>query len=373
MKKILSILLNDFTNDSRVEKQARKLSTTGYDYTVLALHRNDLEVCEVKDSYQINRLKLVTMNMGKNKLIQLIKFFEFCIRARAKSKSYDVLHCHDLSGLIVGCFSQAFKSKKAALIYDSHEFQSEVHGLSSLQKKVRYCIEKILVKKAQHVITVSESIAQEYKNNYKIVKPTVIYNVPDYREAQNSEILREKFNIDKSHTIFIYQGLLTKARGVEKILATFQSLDPTTNASIVFMGMGALADTIKQASSKFSNIYFLPAVEPSMINQYTSSADIGIHLIPNTCLNHDYCMPNKLFEYIMAGLPVIVSNVKDMSEFVMHQKIGFVVKDEQDFVPLILKCLEADLMKLKNKTRELSREFSWDEQSKVLEKIYSTL
>jgi len=119
---------------------------------------------------------------------------------------------------------------------------------------------------------------------------------------------------------------LNKGRGIEILLDTFKTIDDEKSI-IVFMGYGPLEDLIKVADKNYKNIYFHKAVTPDILLDYTSSADFGILFYENNCLNHYYCSPNKMFEYLMAEIPVIVSNLYEMKRLVEKNKIGVVAQE----------------------------------------------
>ena len=163
-------------------------------------------------------------------------------------------------------------------------------------------------------------------------------------------------------------------RGVPLIL---EAMKARTDDGLVavFMGYGELEAEIKALSLQHSNIYFFPAVAPQVVLEYTSSADVGIHLIQNTCLNHDYCMPNKLFEYAMAGLPLLVSDMKEMSELVNAHSMGAVIRDfSPTGINLALdEFLQKDLMHMKANAYHVAVENAWEVQEQKMLKAYQGL
>ena len=166
------------------------------------------------------------------------------------------------------------------------------------------------------------------------------------------------------------------------MIETFKDLNAnnqqlTTNniPCIVFMGYGPLEETIKQESKQHENIYFYPAVNPDILLDYTSSADFGISTIEDSCLSYRYCLPNKMFEYLMAEIPVIVSNLDEMKRLVKENGIGVVAKEN---TPTGLKkAIEEIVMlnktKLQKNIQKVKHIYNWEEQEKVLLQIYKEL
>jgi len=373
MKKVISIVLNNFKNDSRVLKENISLQNAGYEVKVVALHEEPLKEFDIVQNIAVHRIKLRSRGWSKNKLIQLLKYFEFVYRVIKKYKHSDIIHCNDLNALPIGFIIKSFFNKNTKIVYDAHEYETEINGLIGIQKSLTKKLEKWLIKYADKVICVSGSIANEYVRLYDIDKPALVLNTPSYQKIKKQNIFRETFEIDDDKTIFLYQGGLSKGRGIEILLDTFKTISHDT--VIVFMGYGILEELIVNISKEYSNIYFHQAVSHDLLLNYTSSADFGILFYENSCLNHYYCSPNKMFEYLMAEIPVIVSNLYEMKRLVELNEIGTVAKENTSYglkvaieeaVKLNKELLKVNIQKVKNI-------YNWEEQEKVLLKVYKDL
>ena len=117
-------------------------------------------------------------------------------------------------------------------------------------------------------------------------------------------------------------------------------------------------------SNENNNIFLHPAVAPDIVLEYTSSADIGISFIENTCLSYYYCMPNKLFEYAMVGLPMIVSNMKEMRETIEKYDMGVVIEEEtaESINKTIEKISTMNIVQMKMNARRCAEENAWEKQ-----------
>jgi glycosyltransferase involved in cell wall biosynthesis len=167
------------------------------------------------------------------------------------------------------------------------------------------------------------------------------------------------FKLTKSDILFVYQGLLTKARGVDDILNAF--VQAPLHLHIIFMGDGPLREKIENASKNNFNIHFHPLVKSSDVINYTKGADIGIHIIKNTCLNHYYCLPNKIFEYFIAGIPFIVSDFPEMKKIVNETKGGWLIEPNSQYLLNFIQGLTAEDLILKKKNIELVRtNYGWE-------------
>ena len=370
MIKIASIVLNNFTNDSRVLKEGISLQNEGYDVTIVALYKEGLKEFEKVQDVSVHRVKLRSINWSKNIVASLAKYIEWSYHIIKKYRKYDVMHCHDLNALHLGVISKLF-NKNLKIIYDAHEYETEVNGLSGIRKKLSKISEKFLIKYTDETITVSNAIANEYVRLYGIKKPSLVLNTPPYKVIENKNIFRETLGIDNDKIIFLYQGGLSVGRGIEILLETFKIME-NKNAVIVFMGYGTLERLIVNASTEFSNIYFHKAVSPEVLLNYTSSADFGILFYENSCLNHYYCSPNKMFEYLMAEIPVIVSNLYEMKRLVEDYDIGVVAKKNtaQGLSMAIEDALKLDKESLEKHIAKVKTVYNWEEQEKVLLSLY---
>ena len=373
-KKVTSIVLNNFKNDSRVLKENISLQKAGYEVQVVALHEEPLAEFEEVQNIPVHRVKLKTRGWSKQKLIQLIKYFEFIYKVVKQYKKSDIIHCNDLNSLPIGVIIKKFFNKDVKIVYDAHEYETELNGLKGIQKKLVKWLERKLIKYADKVITVSDAIADEYVKLYDIKKPALVLNTPSYKEIEKKNIFRETLGIKETQTIFLYQGGLSKGRGIEILLEAFKTID-NENAVIVFMGYGPLENLIKETSKEYKNIYFHKAVSPDVLLDYTSSADFGFLFYENTCLNHYYCSPNKMFEYLMAEIPVIVSNLYEMKRLVEFNKIGTVAKENspEGLKEAIEEAVKLDKEVLKTNIQKLKTIYNWEEQEKVLLEIYKDL
>lgn len=373
----LHISLNELTNASRVLKQTSSLAGSSYfnRIYIAGLHLGDLKKEEIiSEKITLNRFSLATRKLSKNFFIQVIKYLEYCFRVFFfyRKKNINVVNVHSLGLLPLGYVLK--KLYKAKLVYDAHELETETNGSKGFRQKLSKWLEKKLIHKADMTLVVSESIADWYANEYNIARPPVVLNAPNIRELKINNHFREQLGIREDQIILLYQGGLMPGRGVHLILEAFkQRKDDKVVA--VFMGYGPLEADIKIAAEQHSNIYFFPAVPPQVVLEYTASADMGISLIENTCLSYYYCMPNKLFEYAMAGLPVLVSNMKDMSELVTRYAMGAVISDfsAEGINQAIDNFLEQDLTRMKANAYQAACENAWEVQEKKMLAAYQKL
>jgi len=373
-KKIANLVFNSFINDSRVMKESISLANNGYEVYVLAHHDKNLSIDEKKDNFFIKRFSYLDRTITKNKIVKLKAYFTYIKESIHYCKDFDILHCNDLNTLPIGFIIKKFFNKNVKIVYDAHEYETEINGLKGIQKILTQKLEKYLIKYADKVITVSDAIADEYVKNYNIPKPALVLNTPPYKKIQKKDIFRETLNIPKDKTIFLYQGGLSKGRGIEILLDTFKNIDDKKTV-IVFMGYGPLEELVKNASKEYVNIYFHKAVSPDVLLEYTSSADFGISTIEDSCLSYRYCLPNKIFEYLMAEIPVIVSNLPEMKRVVKDNNIGVVAEDNntKGLNEAIEEAVLLDQNELQKNIQRVKEIYNWEEQEKVLLEVYKEL
>jgi glycosyltransferase involved in cell wall biosynthesis len=385
MKSVALIVLNNFQNDSRVLKEAISLKQNNFKVSVVALHENDCLEEEVVEGINVRRIKLYTKAWPKNKIIQLVKYFEFLFRAILIVKTKTFVHCNDLKALPVGFFVKKFFNSQVKIVYDAHEYESEINGYSNFERKTTYFLEKLLIKSADVVFTVSASIASEYKRIYDIEKPLLILNAPAYKEIKKDKkannLFRQKFNISDDQKIFISQGGLSVGRGIETMLVAFDHLNDEykkrnePSPVIVFMGYGTLEPLILKYVNRCDNIFFQPAVKIHEVIDYTKNADYGLLFIENTCLSYYYCMPNKIFEYLMAEIPVVVSNLKEVKSFVNKKQVGEVAEfnDVYGLIAALKKMLMQEKDIYYQNIIAVKKEYNWESQEKKMIEAYHNL
>ncbi|CAA6810209.1 MAG: Glycosyl transferase family 1 [uncultured Sulfurovum sp.] len=373
MIKVANVVFNGFTNDSRVLKESISLSKNGYQVEVIAHGDKGLIDDEEVENFRVRRFSYLDRTTTLGKFQKLKAYMNYMKESIHYCKNFDILHCNDLITLPIGFVIKKFYNNNIKIVYDAHEYETEMNGLSQTSKKISKVLEKFLIKYVDTMITVSAGIADEYVKLYNIEKPSLILNTPPHKNVIKKDIFREVFDITTEQRIFLYQGSLSKGRGIEILVETFKSLDSST--VIVFMGYGQLANFLKLSAHENENIYFHDAMKPDVLLDYTSSADFGISTIEDTCLSYHYCLPNKMFEYIMAEVPVIVSNLPEMKRIVLDNAVGLVVDENsvEGLKKAIIESTHLNKNELNQNLKSLKKIYNWEEQEKVLLRIYKEL
>ena len=366
----LHLYPSDMTSESRIFKQAKFISKN-CDFKKIILFgiwkngtsKNQL----LENKIQIKRISL--LNIQHRKILYLYYFIYVSVFIVLNRPS--MVNIHNLELLPILLIAKIFKIK---IVYDPHELETEKSNIKGLRKKFSKWLEYLLIKKVDHIFVVSENIADWYLKAYNIPRPTVLLNAPYAAHVKKTNYFKDFFCLREDQIIFLYQGILGNGRGVDILLETFKKRK-NDKIVIVFMGYGKLEEKIQFISKSSNNIFFHKVVPSNELLSYTASADIGVALMENISLSHYFCMPNKLLEYAMATLPVIVSNVKEMSEFVKKYQMGAIVMKNtvEDFNHVIDKLLRMDIAILSQNSRKAALENSWEHQEVKMKIVYHDL
>jgi glycosyltransferase involved in cell wall biosynthesis len=295
------------------------------------------------------------------------------VKAYAKELPASCVNVHGLSTLALGVSLKRRHGCK--LIYDTHELETKAVAIRGMRRIYSERLERALIHNCDAVICVSDGIADWYANRYGIGRPLVVRNVPDRRSqavAKTAENIRARCRVPPDALLFMYQGGITAGRLVERFLEVFGRL--SSNRQLVFMGRGELEDAVRQASANHANIHYCPAVPPNEVLAYTVQADVGLVGMENTCLNHWLALPNKFFEYLTAGVPVIVPGFPEMRRVVENYQCGWNWSGSAEELATLIGRLSPDEVKAKNeRALAAGRELSWENEEQELLRLYHRL
>lgn len=316
----------------------------------------------------------------KNRLLLMIRYLityiEYVIKTtyHATKVRAELYEAHDIQCIVPAVIVSKLHSKK--FIYQAHELFAE-RGEPNWLSLIHKVKEKIFIRFADLVITPEKNRENIYYSERKIKNKVItIQNCPPYREKIQSRILYEEFkkqNIDVNK-IVIYQGLLADDRCIDEIIASAEHYNELTKLVIIGSGFGKYIDYHKK-SGTYKNVLILKYVKYDELPMYTASANIGLLIYRNTCRNNYYCAPNKLFEYIMMGLPVVASNFPGLVEIVENNQIGLCIdptspKEIADAVNKLVTDKEL-YNKMRRNCLQLSKiKFNWETEFQKLYPYY---
>ena len=258
------------------------------------------------------------------------------MRKAASEVAARVYHASDL--YVLPALHAAAKLHDGHLVYDARERYPHVEATTGRPMVRRFwqALEGWHVHETDAVFTVSESIAGHMSTTYGIRRPTVLHNAPErpsrppaagasgsHDNLSTSSILRETTGAEG--VLLLHQGRMAPGRGCDLLVEAMCGVD---NGSLIFLGEGDLRPALQQKVEELglqNKVYFVDPVPPDDLLPVTASADAGITLLQDTCLNHRYALPNKLFEYLTAGLPVIGSNLTEIRRVIGTHDAGLLV------------------------------------------------
>jgi glycosyltransferase involved in cell wall biosynthesis len=308
-------VINDLATDQRVGRVARLLTELGIEVTCIG--RRLKKSPDLKNtSFKLRRYRMLFSGGGL-----FYAFFNLrLLIALLFAKKPAVFISNDLDTLPANFI--ASRIRRVPLIYDSHELFTQVPELIHRKtvQSVWKLIERILVPKLRHAVTVNYSIATIYRRLYG-TRFKVVRNVPEKLEYTPREI------DPAAKQMIIYQGSLNVGRGLELMIDAMQYLE---NVLFVVVGTGDIEDDLKQRVSQLNlddRIEFRGRMMPEELRPLTLSADLGISLEEDLGLNYRYSLPNKIFDYIQSRVPVLCSALPEMSRIIDTYGIGISSKE----------------------------------------------
>jgi glycosyltransferase involved in cell wall biosynthesis len=259
----------------------------------------------------------------------------------------------------------------ARLVYDAHELESEANGLSPARRRLARGVERALIHRADYCLFVGQAILEWYRSAYRPARAAVLYNCPNLTRPAPSDRFRQRFAIPPQVPVFLYQGFLGEGRGLRATIEAFAGL--SRRAALVVMGYGPLEGLVAEAARRHANVHLHGAVAPGELLAHTAAADFGLSVIEPTSLSYDYCMPNKLFEYVMAMKPVLVSPTVEQRQFVRRRGIGAVAPDTtaRGVRQGVLELLSMDRARLDAALAATRETYCWERQEVALQRIYT--
>ncbi|MEZ5595326.1 MAG: glycosyltransferase [Pseudomonadales bacterium] len=253
--------------------------------------------------------------------------FRQAFSGHAPAERPDAIQVHDLPALEAGVELAA--RWQVPLVYDAHELYPEQRSFSSVQRRLCAQAEARLTPRADLVFAVNESIAAEMARRYAIAKPVVLTNAidpdPSFNPDAHYNLLREKTGLSGERRILLLQGGFAPHRNLEELVVAMRHVK-TTNVDLVMMGFGDFGNRLREVATRIGlidrRVLFLPAVPQSELLQHSASADLGIIPYPHVDLNSYFCTPNKLFEFIQAGLPILANDSPELRRYVETQHFG---------------------------------------------------
>lgn len=388
--------------DRRILLEARTLIEAGYEVRLLAgfecpepseyeidglhIHRYTYDWSDRRIdrflgplSLGSRRLRKLLGRVGRKALSSLTGFsgFDHYVLEKILAFDFDILHCHDFPLLKVA--AAAVKRRPARFVYDAHElYHAQTQLPAAVQQRYRR-LEKRLIGIPDLVITVNPFIADIMARDYGIEKPSVILNATHVEPVPGTDRLRAMTGIAPSDRIVIYQGWMSPERGIERLVRCAAGFP--ADIHLVLVGYGAFEEELRAISrsqgTDDGRVIFLGPLSNSALAEITPFADIGAIPYHGVDLNNYYCSPNKLFEFIAAGLPFVCNDLPFLRSVVDQYGCGVTVDfaDPGAAGQTISAILSdpARLDRIRSAARMASGTLNWDVEGRKLLDLYSSL
>lgn len=367
LKKVIVSVTNDLSTDQRVDKVCRTLSEMGFDVTLTGrwlpgcLPLNDRP-------YETHRMKLL---FRKGPLF----YAEYNIRLLMYllARKSNLLVSNDLDTLPANF--AAHKLKRTPIVYDSHEYYTETPELVNrpFVQGIWERIERFIFPKLTDIITVNQSIADLYEKKYG-KKLNVVRNIPRL-QTESKPLSREECGLPADKSIILMQGAgINIQRGAEETVEAMKFVD---NAILLIIGGGDVIGKLKEMAKNLKledKIIFKNRLPYPELIRHTRLADIGLTLDKNTNINYRFSLPNKLFDYIHAGIPVLASRLPEIARIVEGYNIGRIAEShDPEYLGNLITNMLSDVESQKIWRKNLlhaSSELTWEKEAITLIELY---
>src|SRR3954452_10211149 len=326
--RVCMLLQRTIRHDSRVKREARALVRAGHDVIVVQLEPGAATVERAPEGYD-----LVTVSRAERirhvlplKLYRVV-YVASLVRAAIRLRP-EVVHAHDIAMLGPGWVVS--RVCRAPLVYDTHEFALGVPYRTRPYALLVRVLERLLIGRAAAVVTVSPGIAERLETHYRLPrKPLVLRNLPDLdaMDARAAGDLSDAVGVAGA-ALVLHQGAPARHRGCENVIRSL--LDQPAENHVVFLGDAAPGyvaelEALAGELGVTDRVHFLPSRPSQEMLAWTRTADVGVSLLEDIAENHRLALPNKLFEYIAAGIPPVVSALPEARRAIGELGVGWTV------------------------------------------------
>lgn len=367
MRRVIVSVINDLVTDQRVDKSCLALKEAGFDVLLVGRRQRKSPPMDPRP-YATRRMRLL---FEKGPLFYAeynIRLFFFLLFHKSR-----LLLSNDLDTILPTYFIA--RLKRIRMIYDSHEYFTETPELVHRPRVQRVWkrIEEYVVPKLDEMITVNESIADLFRKKYNI-KVHVIRNIP-LRKSLPDRGNRNVLGLPADKHLLVLQGSgINIQRGAEELVQAMKDLD---NCYLMIIGGGDVLPVLKKMTASLNltaRVGFFPRMPYAKMMAYTQLAEFGFCLDKDTNLNYRFSLPNKLFDFIQAGVPIISSHLPEIERIICQYDIGLFINDHQpQTIAATIKDGLADterMMHWKQNLKKAALDLCWENEKKRLLAIY---
>ncbi len=392
MKKIAMLLNGPIKNDYRVIKTIETLSQNNFVH-LFYINGNSAD----KNIFN-NHVTLVNSEHKVNVKVNILRHTWFCFEfayfkkiVNKRNIKFDIIWANDLPTLYPAY--KIAKTLNAKLVFDSHEIYTETinqffprnssgikrlifDGIIYFMRAHGKRIEKKIIPNTDLFITVNESLLQYFQNRYPIGKGIVIMNLPRMANngVQETINLKQHFSWESKSQIVLYQGQLNEGRGIRLLVESFLILP--RHYKLIIIGNGIIESELKHwVNSNFlsERIQFVNTIPLADLPSFTACADVGINLLETFNLSKQLASPNKLFEYIHAGIPIVASNTIENQRVFEKFKIGILTENTPaEIAEAIIQVASQDKRIYQQALLDAKRCYHWENQEESLNSMINT-
>jgi len=306
-------------------------------------------------------------------LNNLVLDHRFAAQARALRPS--VIHAHDLNTLTAA--RRVKRSEDAWLVYDAHELQAHRNGMGTARRAWTRIAERRGMRDVDVMITATDAWADYLAGFYKVDRPHVVRNVPERAPPTRRRSLREALMIGEGQRVLVYQGSIQPNRGLEQTIAALHHLPECVLVVIGYGEHRAELQRLAQRVGLSARVRFVGPVPNDELLSYTAGADVGMCCIINSSLSYYWSLPNKVFEYMMAGIPSVTSDFPEMGRFVKEEGIGEVCNpsDVRDISRAVARIIHdpSHEQRLRAAARAAAERHHWGREERRLHEVYAQI
>ncbi|HEV2355592.1 MAG TPA: glycosyltransferase [Puia sp.] len=373
-KRVVISVISDLVTDQRVHKVSLTLHEAGYQvFLIGARRKNSMQL--LPRPYPAGRLRMIFQRKA-------FFYIEFNLRlfVRLLYSRTDMFLGNDLD-VMPAVWLAGFLRRKP-VIYDTHEYflgMPELDGRPFV-KKCWQRIETFIFPRLRHIYTICDSFAELYYKDYG-KSLAVVRNVPLLNAGAPVPLPEEiDRRIPKNKFLLLFQGAgINPQRGVEELVAAMSYLDPA-RFHLIIVGGGDIFHVIEQLvrdGGLSERITMIPKVPFEVLRSLTPRANLGLSLDKPNNTNHIYGLPNKIFDYLHAGVPVLVSRLVELEKIVVTYDIGdFIDNHSPEHIAARIEAISRDPARLaawKQHTERARQELNWETEGRVVVGIFEQI
>lgn len=356
-RKIIATVINDVITDQRMQRICTTLANNNYKICLIGRKISNKKTPDF--NFETQRWKFIFKKGVLFYIEYNFRMFIFLLIAK-----YDIVHTVDADTLVGNVLAAKIKRKK--IVYDAHEWFSEVPELQgrNSKKKIWKWVEKTFIPKTDLRITVNDSLANMFEQLYNVPFYT-IRNVPSAISTNNKVSMSPP--IPESY--ILYQGAINEGRGIELLCEAAKEWD----LFVVIAGGGPLLNSLSKCYENEQNITFLGEMSPKNLEKWTQFAFLGYNLLENKGLSYVHSLSNKFFDYMKFGVPSINSLFPEYQKITEEYKCGFCIPYEKEELVKIVKFVlnNNEYYEKMKKNSQLAHDyFNWNNEGEKLVKIY---